>query len=143
MQDQRSASRSSSPPVRELRERHIPCAYLSSAQSTSEYRSVLASLRSKSCGYRLLYVTPERLQLSDFLSLLRSIEHRGELVALAIDEAHCISTFPLFVAFFAGGATTSAQPIEASPRCAPRCPTRRSWRCPPRRRRYPREWRGN
>ena len=138
MQDQRFPMGSLSLPVRELRERHIPCAYLSSAQSTSEYRSVLASLRAKSCVYRLLYVTPERLQLSDFLSLLRSIENRGELVALAIDEAHCISTFPFFVAFFAVGGTTSALRTEDCPLCAPRCLTRRSWRSPPQPPRYPR-----
>ena len=79
--------------LRELKERNIPCAYLSSAQSTAEYRSVIASLQRKICPYRLLYVTPERLQQSEFMTILLSIQQRGQLVAIAIDEAHCISTW--------------------------------------------------
>ncbi len=38
-------------------------------------------------GYRLLFVSPERLVMQNFLDLLRQIEVR----AFAIDEAHCIS----------------------------------------------------
>ena len=83
---------------------------------------------------RLSLQRPVLLRVSQ-LSLLRSIENRGELVALAIDEAHCISTLPKFEAFFAGGGTTSAPPTAVYRLCARRCPARRSWRCPPQRRR--------
>ncbi len=38
-------------------------------------------------GYRLLFVSPERLMMPSFLDLLRQMEVR----AFAIDEAHCIS----------------------------------------------------
>lgn len=78
--------------VRELNNRNISCAHLSSSQTTTEYRSVLMSLRRTPCPYRLLYVTPERFQVSEFVDVLQKVSARNELVCIAVDEAHCIST---------------------------------------------------
>lgn len=99
--------------VRELKHRNIPCALLSSAQSTREYRSVLASLSKPNCNYNLLYVTPERLQITEFLSILQSIHQRGALSLIAIDEAHCISTYISSPFMILVGVMTSEQLTEA------------------------------
>lgn len=80
--------------VRELKNRNIPCAHLSSSQTTTEYRSVLASLQKTPCPYRLLYVTPERFQVPEFIDVLQKVCSHNELVCIAVDEAHCISTYP-------------------------------------------------
>ena len=50
------------------------------------------SLRRTPCPYRLLYVTPERFQVSEFVDVLQKVSTRNELVCIAVDEAHCIST---------------------------------------------------
>ena len=78
--------------VRELNNRNISCAHLSSSQTPTEYRSVLMSLRRTPCPYRLLYVTPERFQVLEFVDVLQKVSARNELVCIAVDEAHCIST---------------------------------------------------
>ena len=93
MQDQRACVVCISFVVRELKARKIPCAYLSSSQTSLEYRSVLKTLNTVPCPYRLLYVTPERFQVVEFVELLSRLRSRGELDLIAIDEAHCISTF--------------------------------------------------
>lgn len=42
----------------------------------------------------MLYITPERLQISDFLrNILQKLYTRGQLARFVIDEAHCISTW--------------------------------------------------
>lgn len=99
MQDQRSFVSKVSSVVRELKDRRIPCAYLSSSQTSVEYRSVLNNLQKVPCPYRLLYVTPERFQIAEFVSLLGRTRSRGELTLIAVDEAHCISTL-IFKTFF-------------------------------------------
>ncbi len=60
--------------------------------STLEYADAAAVERAVLAGdYDLLYVAPERLMTSRFLSLLESLQ-RGKGIALfAIDEAHCVS----------------------------------------------------
>lgn len=73
--------------------RNIPCAHLSSSQTAADYRLVSSNLRKSPCPYRLLYVTPERFQVSEFISTLSNLRERGELVMIAVDEAHCISTY--------------------------------------------------
>ena len=93
MQDQRLFVSLVSFIVRELKNRKIPCAYLSSSQTSLEYRSVLKTLNTAPCPYRLLYVTPERFQVAEFVDLLSLIRSRGELTLIAVDEAHCISTY--------------------------------------------------
>lgn len=46
------------------------------------------------CGHpytRLLYVTPELCMTENFRSILRRLHQQGQLIRVAVDEAHCIS----------------------------------------------------
>ena len=46
------------------------------------------------CGHpytRLLYVTPELCMTENFRKILRRLHQQGQLIRIAIDEAHCIS----------------------------------------------------
>ncbi|HEV2393407.1 MAG TPA: DNA helicase RecQ [Verrucomicrobiae bacterium] len=63
----------------------VPATFLNSSLASGEARERLRALRQGE--YRLLYVAPERLMLSGFLSDLQ----RLQVNLLAIDEAHCIS----------------------------------------------------
>lgn len=99
MQDQRSCVSLHSFIVRELRDRRIPCCYLSSSQTTSEYRSVMAGLRNAKTPCNALFVTPERFQVAEFLHIVQDLHKRDRIVLIAIDEAHCISTFCLHCPF--------------------------------------------
>ena len=63
----------------------VPATFLNSSLAAGESRGRLRGLHTGQ--YRLLYVAPERLMLSGFLSDLQ----RWKVNLLAIDEAHCIS----------------------------------------------------
>ena len=63
----------------------VPATFLNSSLKADESRARLRGLHGGE--YRLLYVAPERMMLSGFLSDLR----RWSVNLLAIDEAHCIS----------------------------------------------------
>jgi ATP-dependent DNA helicase RecQ len=63
----------------------VPATFLNSSLSADESRARLRGLHNGE--YRLLYVAPERMMLSGFLSDLQ----RWNANLLAIDEAHCIS----------------------------------------------------
>jgi len=63
----------------------VPATFLNSSLKADEARARLRGLHAGE--YRLLYVAPERMMLSGFLSDLRS----WNVNLLAIDEAHCIS----------------------------------------------------
>ena len=63
----------------------VPATFLNSSLKADESRARLRGLHSGE--FRLLYVAPERMMLSGFLSDLRS----WNVNLLAIDEAHCIS----------------------------------------------------
>jgi ATP-dependent DNA helicase RecQ len=63
----------------------VPATFLNSSLAPGEARGRLRGLHQGE--YRLLYVAPERLMLSGFLSDLQ----RWKVNLLAIDEAHCIS----------------------------------------------------
>jgi ATP-dependent DNA helicase RecQ len=41
--------------------------------------------------YLLVYLTPEKLCADGFLERLKPLEHRGGILMLAVDEAHCVS----------------------------------------------------
>jgi ATP-dependent DNA helicase RecQ len=75
--------------VERLETNGIAATFINSALSTSE-RSLRerAALNGK---LKLLYVAPERLLTSGFLSMLDQIEERVGLSLLAVDEAHCVS----------------------------------------------------
>jgi len=63
----------------------VPATFLNSSLESGESRARLRALHQGE--YRLLYVAPERLMLSGFLSSLK----QWNVALLAIDEAHCIS----------------------------------------------------
>lgn len=71
--------------VRQLNDEGIPACVLNSTVSASMRRETMDQLRQ---GYQgLLYVSPERLGISDFLDFL--VELKPKL--FAVDEAHCVS----------------------------------------------------
>ena len=71
--------------VSRLSSRGIPAAALTSDQTPSRRRFIL---REAAAGQlRLLYLSPERLEHTEFLSFLPSLS----ISLVAIDEAHCIS----------------------------------------------------
>src|SRR5207302_5777076 len=63
----------------------VAAAQLNSAQSSVEQRDVERALNEHKL--RLLFVSPERLAMTNFRQLLS----RAGVTAFAIDEAHCIS----------------------------------------------------
>ena len=63
----------------------VPATFLNSSLTPDESRARLRGLHNDQ--FRLLYVAPERLMLSGFLSDLQ----RWKLNLIAVDEAHCIS----------------------------------------------------
>lgn len=68
-----------------LTESGIPCAYLNSTLSSSEFRQ---TIENASYGmYRILYIAPERLNSESFSYLLKHLT----IPLIAIDEAHCVS----------------------------------------------------
>jgi ATP-dependent DNA helicase RecQ len=69
----------------QLAQMGIPAAVLNSTLSNDEQRQVMRS--SREGAYRLLYLSPERLQRADTVAWLQQVP----ISFFAIDEAHCIS----------------------------------------------------
>ena len=69
----------------QLKQMGIPAAVLNSAQPAKSQSDVVREARQG--GYRLLYLSPERLAREDTVGWLRQVP----LSFFAIDEAHCIS----------------------------------------------------
>ena len=63
----------------------VPAAYINSSLTGEQIRTVYA--RTRKGAYKLIYVAPERLETSSFLSLMQEMN----VSFLAVDEAHCIS----------------------------------------------------
>src|SRR5438874_3986956 len=69
----------------------IPTESISSNTPKSERNRIVSDLK---CGHpetRLLYVTPELCAMDHFRKLLNTIHTQGQLIRVAIDEAHCVS----------------------------------------------------
>ena len=77
--------------VGQLQRRGIPAACLHGGLALPERRRLLERLRDNQL--RLLYLAPERLQAEATRQLLDDVLDSGQLVALAVDEAHCISAW--------------------------------------------------
>ena len=77
--------------VRQLRQRQIPSACLHSGLSSEDRQQVCRSLAEGALN--LLYLAPERLQSAQIRELIASTHSQGRLVAIAVDEAHCISAW--------------------------------------------------
>ncbi|KAJ8543354.1 hypothetical protein K7X08_005877 [Anisodus acutangulus] len=79
--------------VSALKEKRIPAEFLSSTQTVQVKNKIYEDLESGKPAVRLLYVTPELIATSGFMSKLTKIRARGLLNLIAIDEAHCISSW--------------------------------------------------
>ena len=77
--------------VSQLQRRGVAAACLHRGLSPQERRQLLERLRDH--RLRLLYLAPERLQAEATRQLLEDVIEAGQLVALAVDEAHCISAW--------------------------------------------------
>ncbi|MEA5473400.1 ATP-dependent DNA helicase RecQ [Synechococcus sp. CCY9201] len=77
--------------VDQLQRRGIAAASLHGGVSLPERRALLQRLRDN--RLRLLYLAPERLQGEASRQLLDEVMGTGRVVALAVDEAHCISAW--------------------------------------------------
>ena len=77
--------------VSQLRQRGIAAACLHRGLAPMESRRLHEDLRDG--RLRLLYLAPERLQAEATRQLLEERIEAGALVALAVDEAHCISAW--------------------------------------------------
>jgi ATP-dependent DNA helicase RecQ len=71
--------------VAQLEAMGIPALFINSGQTKQEVKHILQQATHK--DYKLLYVSPERLQTSLFKDYLPALE----INLLAVDEAHCIS----------------------------------------------------
>ncbi|XP_077236388.1 DEAD/DEAH box RNA helicase family protein [Tasmannia lanceolata] len=79
--------------VTALKEKGICAEYLSSTQTPSIREKIYENLDAGKPSLRLLYVTPELVATPGFMSKLTKLYTRGLLNLIAIDEAHCISTW--------------------------------------------------
>jgi ATP-dependent DNA helicase RecQ len=76
--------------VRLLQDNGIAATYINSSLTSEEIRERTAAM----CrgAYKLVYLAPERLLMSEFLSgPLQELTRRSTLNAFVIDEAHCVS----------------------------------------------------
>ncbi len=71
--------------VDRLKQKNIPAEAIHSALSKKERTDIMKAFSKGS--YKMLYVTPERLQKKDFMALLK----KQKLSLLVVDEVHCIS----------------------------------------------------
>ena len=77
--------------VMQLQRRGIAAACLHAGLDPERRRDALVRLRDE--RLRLLYLAPERLQGEATRQLIEDTAAQGKLVALAVDEAHCISAW--------------------------------------------------
>lgn len=73
--------------VEALKANKIPAAFLNSSLDINEQQSIEAKARQEQL--KILYVSPEKAVSTSFLSLMRSLK----ISLIAIDEAHCVSTW--------------------------------------------------
>ena len=76
-----------------LRRRGVCVAVLGSAASSSEQTAAWKDLRSSGPRTKLLYAAPEMVATTRFSDLCASLRRRGLLAMIAVDEAHCISSW--------------------------------------------------
>lgn len=79
--------------MKALKEKGIGAEFLSSTQTSSVKEKIYEDLNSGKPSLKLLYVTPELIATSGFSAKLSKIHGRGLLHLIAIDEAHCISSW--------------------------------------------------
>lgn len=72
-----------------LQQLGVSAAFLNSSLDAQEASAVTARLMQG--DLKILYVAPERLLMSNFLSLLEQLDNSTGIALFAIDEAHCVS----------------------------------------------------
>lgn len=78
--------------ITKLKSLGIDVAYLSGDVPRNEQCEILQNLRQVPCVYKLFYVTPERVGMSESLnSIFRDMHDNKTLARFVIDEAHCVS----------------------------------------------------
>lgn len=77
--------------VSQLKGKGIKGEALNSKTAASDRKRIIADLKSKQPSTKLLYITPELAATKGFQLLLKSLNERGLVSRLAIDEAHCVS----------------------------------------------------
>jgi superfamily II DNA helicase RecQ len=68
----------------------IPTESISGNTTAAERRRIENDLKCCHPYTRLLYITPELLAKQAFRKVLTTIHQQGQLIRVAIDEAHCI-----------------------------------------------------
>ncbi|XP_042485843.1 ATP-dependent DNA helicase Q-like 3 isoform X2 [Macadamia integrifolia] len=76
-----------------LKEKGIAAEYLSSTQTSVVREKIHKDIDAGKPSLRLLYVTPELIATTGFMSKLMKLHARGLLNLITIDEAHCISSW--------------------------------------------------
>ncbi|KAJ6824081.1 ATP-dependent DNA helicase Q-like 3 [Iris pallida] len=76
-----------------LKKKGIPADFISSTQDACTREKIHEDLDSGKPSVKLLYVTPELVATVRFMTKLKKLYDRGLLSLIAIDEAHCISTW--------------------------------------------------
>ncbi|KAG8059242.1 hypothetical protein GUJ93_ZPchr0002g23732 [Zizania palustris] len=79
--------------VASLKSKGIPAEFLSSTQTSHNKQKIHEHLDSGNPSLKLLYVTPELVATSGFKAKLTKLYNRGLLGLVAVDEAHCISSW--------------------------------------------------
>ncbi|CAE6433586.1 unnamed protein product [Rhizoctonia solani] len=80
--------------VRQLKSKGVDVIMFSSDQSAKAAREARNRLVTRGAKPSLVYVTPERLEMSgDMRKTLDNLMRNGELARFVIDEAHCVSTW--------------------------------------------------
>lgn len=71
----------------------IAAAFLSSSLKAAERQALLADLAAEKPTVRILFVTPESLATDSLMPPLERLYQRQRLLLIAVDEAHCISSW--------------------------------------------------
>ncbi|XP_072953771.1 ATP-dependent DNA helicase Q-like 3 [Typha angustifolia] len=79
--------------VATLKSKGISAEFLSSTQTVQTKEKIHEDLDSGKPSLKLLYVTPELVATFGFMTKLSKLYNRGLLGLVAIDEAHCISSW--------------------------------------------------
>ncbi len=77
--------------VRSLKSKNVSAIAIHSGLNKERIKQVYLELEKNI--YNLLYLSPERLKSQDIRALIQRKANEGKLVAIAIDEAHCISAW--------------------------------------------------
>jgi bloom syndrome protein len=77
--------------VSALSELGVNAAYLSSELTVKQGNDIIRNMLN--VQYKLLYVTPERLQSAKFVKHLETLYEKKKICRIVVDEAHCVSTW--------------------------------------------------